>query len=146
MIILLNNIFMLKQFHNLLPDFTSLENIMIPMLINKINKQVAKEKSEFLLNSVNLYNRRNHFPNQLSGGEQQRVAIARALANDPKIIFADEPTGNLDPTTAIHVFDLFLTLIQTSKISLVMATHNLNLGNLLNKKLTIKNCKLCSYI
>ena len=132
------------QFHNLLPDFTALENVMIPMLIANTSKTEARLQAEKLLNKVSLNNRFNHLPSELSGGEQQRVAIARALSNNPKIILADEPTGNLDPKTALQIFNLFIQLVHTSNISLIMATHNIELANLLSKRYCIQNCQLIS--
>ena len=130
------------QFHNLLPDFSALENVMMPMLISNTPKYEAKLRANKLLDSVGLTNRLCHLPSELSGGEQQRVAIARALANNPKIILADEPTGNLDPNTALQIFNLFIQLVRTSNTSLIMATHNIELANLLDKSYCIKNCHI----
>lgn len=118
------NIGFVYQFHHLQGEFTALENVMIPMLISKVNKQEAKEKSLKLLSSVGLSDRVNHKPAELSGGEQQRVAIARALANSPKILLADEPTGNLDKNTAKEIFDLLLTLCKEQEMACLFATHN----------------------
>lgn len=118
------NIGFVYQFHHLQGEFTALENVMIPMIISKMNKKEAKEKSLKLLSSVGLADRVNHKPAELSGGEQQRVAIARALANKPKILLADEPTGNLDKKTAKEILDLLLTLCKEQKMACLFATHN----------------------
>jgi len=112
------------QFHHLLPEFTALENVAIPLMINKISRQKSFEKSETLLQMVGLTERLNNKPAELSGGEQQRVAIARALANDPKIILADEPTGNLDSENSESTGKLFIKIRDEFKGSLVIVTHN----------------------
>lgn len=112
------------QFHHLLPEFTALENVAIPLMINKISKQKSFEKSQTLLQIVGLSERVNNKPAELSGGEQQRVAIARALANDPKIILADEPTGNLDSENSESIGKLFIRIRDELKASLVIVTHN----------------------
>jgi lipoprotein-releasing system ATP-binding protein len=115
------------QFHHLLAEFTALENVIIPQMIAGKAFKGAKEKAEELLVMVGLEDRMTHRPSQLSGGQQQRVAIARALANDPDILLADEPTGNLDEKTAQEIFGLFLMLSQKRGLSMVMATHNIEL-------------------
>ena len=115
------------QFHHLLAEFTALENVIIPQMIAGKTFKGAKEKAEELLVMVGLEDRMTHRPSQLSGGQQQRVAIARALANDPDILLADEPTGNLDEKTAQEIFGLFLMLSQKRGLSMVMATHNIEL-------------------
>lgn len=130
------------QFHNLLPDFNSLENVMIPLLIQGIGIKESRDKALNILSKVNLYNKANSMPKYLSGGEQQRVAIARALVSNPKLILADEPTGNLDPYTAHKIFDLFLGLVDNSNTSLIMATHNLELADRLQVCVTIDNGEL----
>ena len=112
------------QFHHLLGEFTILENVMLPQLIGGRSVVGAKKKAKDLLNLVGIVDRDQAFPSQLSGGQKQRVAIARALANDPDILLADEPTGNLDEVTAQEIFDLFLLLGQQRGLSVVMATHN----------------------
>jgi lipoprotein-releasing system ATP-binding protein len=112
------------QFHHLLPEFTALENVAIPLMINKVSKQKSFEKSQTLLQMVGLSERVNNKPAELSGGEQQRVAIARALANDPKIILADEPTGNLDSENSESIGKLFIKIRDELKGSLVIVTHN----------------------
>lgn len=134
-----NNIGFVYQYHNLLPEFSALENVMIPQLMRGVAKNEALEKAKELLDAVGLSHRLDHGPKKLSGGEQQRAAIARALANDPDIIIADEPTGNLDNTTANVVFELLLNLINTKKMSILMATHNLELAKMLDKKIVLAN-------
>lgn len=130
------------QFHNLLPDFTSVENVMIPLLIRGIPKKEAKSRATCLLEQMGLKHRLNHKPSQLSGGEQQRVSISRALINKPKIIFADEPTGNLDPITATKIFELLMHYVTQYQCSLIMATHNLELAKKLNRQITLKEGKI----
>jgi len=112
------------QFHHLLPEFSAEENIMLPQMIAGVQRSAAKRRADELLELVGLTNRADHRPARLSGGEQQRVALARALANKPKILIADEPTGNLDPETADHVFAVLQDLIQSQNLALFMATHN----------------------
>lgn len=113
------------QFHHLLGEFTALENVMIPCRVAGENVKEAKEKAQHLLNFMGLFDRKEHYPNQLSGGELQRVAIARALVRHPKILFADEPTGNLDSTTSAKIQDLFFKLKEEMKLALVVVTHDL---------------------
>ena len=132
------NIGFVFQFHNLLPEFTALENICLPALINGTRKSEAIEKSELLLNKLNIYHRKNHKPNELSGGEQQRVAVARSLINDPLIILADEPSGNLDSKNAINLHNLLLKLNEEMNQTIVVVTHNKELSNITNIKLEIK--------
>lgn len=122
-----NNIGFVFQFHHLLPEFTALENVMIPQMINGTNFSQAKIISEELLTKVGLSERTNHKPAALSGGEQQRVAVARALANNPKIIFADEPTGNLDSANSDEIHKLILKLKNEIGMTFVIVTHNPNL-------------------
>lgn len=112
------------QFHHLLPEFTAVENVAIPLMIDNISLKSALKKSEELLRSVGLGDRINHKPAELSGGEQQRVAVARALINDPEIIFADEPTGNLDSANSEILHSLFIKLRDEFKKSFVVVTHN----------------------
>ena len=130
------------QYHNLLTDFDALENVMIPQLIAGKKSQVAKEKAEWLLNRLGLKERLKHRPAELSGGEQQRVAIARALANTPKLLLADEPTGNLDPTTSDNVFLELLSIVKETGLSALVATHNMDLAAKMDKQLTLKDGKL----
>ena len=124
------------QHNNLLSDFTALENVYIPLLNNGCDKNEAIKKSLKTLSLVNLSNRSNHFPSQLSGGEQQRVAVARALVSDPDIILADEPTGSLDRKTANEIFSLFLKLKSKNR-AILYATHNRELSSRADYKLNI---------
>ncbi len=117
------------QFHHLLPEFTAAENVMMPMLIGGENKRFAREKAEALLGEVGLSHRLTHKPGELSGGEQQRVAIARALVRDPRLLLADEPTGNLDIETAERVHQLFEQLNAKRELTMVIVTHNPELAN-----------------
>lgn len=112
------------QFHYLLKDFTALENIFLPAYMAGKNKKIAMEKAESLLQDIGLYERKNHLPSELSGGERQRVAVARSLINDPKIILADEPTGNLDPENAALISDLLYGVSEKYSKTLVLVTHD----------------------
>lgn len=136
------NVGFVFQFHHLLPEFTAFENVMIPQLINGISLNQAKIKSESLLKIVGLTERLDHKPAELSGGEQQRVAVARALANEPKIIFADEPTGNLDSVNSEEIHKLFLDLRKNLGVTFVIVTHNQNLMNLADHIYEIKDGKI----
>ena len=128
------------QFHYLLNEFTALENVMIPALVNKnINKNEAKKKAKELLNLVGLSKRTKHKPMELSGGEKQRVAIARAMINDPDIILADEPTGNLDMETSNMINQLFMKINRERNQSIIIVTHSLELANLATYKYKIEN-------
>ena len=126
------------QYHNLLGDFSALENVMLPMLISGKNKSDAKDRDVMLLEKMHLSHRLNHRPAELSGGEQQRVAIARALANSPKLLLADEPTGNLDPNTAEEVFVALLDIIKETGLAALIATHNMELATRMNKQFRLK--------
>jgi len=136
------NVGFVFQFHHLLPEFSALENVMIPQLIDGVNLQKAKNKSEHLLKTVGLVERLDHKPAELSGGEQQRVAVARALANDPKIIFADEPTGNLDSVNSEEIHKLILNLKINLGVTFVIVTHNQNLVDLADQIYEIKDGKI----
>jgi len=127
------------QFHYLLQDFTALENITIPQLLNGSSKEDADIRSEELLVKLNIIDRKNHLPGEMSGGEQQRVSIARALANQPSILIADEPTGNLDPSTAEIVFNEFIKLAKEEGLSALIATHNMTLADSLDRKIILDN-------
>ncbi len=128
------------QFHYLLNEFTALENVMIPALINKkINKKELKEKARQLLELVELGHRINHKPLELSGGEKQRVAIARALINDPEILLADEPTGNLDSDTSDIINGLFKKINEEKEQAIIIVTHSIELANMAKKRYVIKN-------
>ncbi len=126
------------QFHHLLPEFTALENVALPQIIARAPRKTAMEKAAELLGKLGLGHRLEHRPSHLSGGEQQRVAIARALANDPMLLFADEPTGNLDPDTAAEVFDLLLSEVRDRKIGALIATHNMDLADQMDRALELK--------
>ena len=130
------------QFHHLLNEFTALENVMIPALIGGYKKSQAKNISDDILKSVGLAERVNHKPGELSGGEQQRVAIARALVMKPKIVLADEPTGNLDQTTGEEVFELMKRLKKEREETFVIVTHNLSLAKEADRILELKGGKL----
>jgi lipoprotein-releasing system ATP-binding protein len=116
------------QFHHLLPEFTALENIMLPQLANGIPKSEAQTRAADLLARVGIGARADHRPSAMSGGEQQRVAFCRALANEPRLLLADEPTGNLDPATSDQVFDTLMALVRDTGLSALIATHNLELA------------------
>lgn len=123
-----NFIGLVFQFHYLLKDFTALENVFLPAYMANENKKVAVEKAELLLNDIGLYERKNHLPSELSGGERQRIAVARALINDPKLILADEPTGNLDPENAKMIGDLLFSVSEKYNKSLLLVTHDMELA------------------
>jgi len=125
------------QFHHLLPEFSALENVVLPQLILGLTRERAEARAKELLDSLGLAERWDHRPTQLSGGEQQRVAIARALANAPKVLLADEPTGNLDPPTAERVFEQLLRLVRQSGVAAVIATHNLDLAARMDRVLRL---------
>ena len=133
------NIGFIFQSHRLFPEFSSLENVMIPQLLMGVNKKKALSNSKELLTTLGLEDRLFFRPSNLSGGEAQRVAIARALANVPKLILADEPTGNLDPATAKKVFDLLFKLVKALGIGCIIATHNQNLANLMDRCIVLEN-------
>ncbi|WP_170701684.1 ABC transporter ATP-binding protein [Ruegeria profundi] len=116
------------QFHHLLPEFTALENITLPQLANGVSERDAQDRAMSLLDRVGVAQRADHRPAALSGGEQQRVAFCRALANAPRVLLADEPTGNLDPDTSDQVFEALMTLVRDQGLSALIATHNLDLA------------------
>jgi lipoprotein-releasing system ATP-binding protein len=126
------------QFHHLLPEFSALENVILPQMIAGVGRKAAERRARDLLAAVDLSNRADNRPGKLSGGEQQRVALARALANAPQILIADEPTGNLDPETADHVFAMLQDLVESQHLALLMATHNYNLADRMSKVVEIK--------
>ena len=132
------------QFHHLLPEFSALENVVLPQLINGKKPQQASDRAIELLKLVGLENRAYHRPSQLSGGEQQRVAFCRAVANEPKILLADEPTGNLDEKTSEAVFNALLSLVEISGMTALIATHNENLVKKMNRHIKLKSGKLFS--
>lgn len=127
------------QFHQLLPEFSAAENVAIPQLILGRNRSVAAARAKQLLTALGLGERVDHRPAELSGGEQQRTAIARALANEPRLLLADEPTGNLDPHTAAHVFDSLVHLIRTTGVAALIATHNFEIARRMDRVLTLED-------
>jgi lipoprotein-releasing system ATP-binding protein len=127
------------QFHQLLPEFTAVENVLMPQLIRGVGRAAGEARATRLLSMLGLGERLHHLPAQLSGGEQQRTAIARALANSPKLLLADEPTGNLDPTTSALVFRELLELIQHTGVAALMATHNLELARSMHRVLRLEH-------
>ena len=127
------------QFHHLLPEFTALENTCLPGYIAKKNKKDSIERAKFLLHTLGLNKRINHRPSELSGGEQQRVSIARALMNEPKVILADEPSGNLDTKTADEIHNLFFKLREELGLTFVIVTHNIKLAELADRKIVMKD-------
>ncbi|KQU50849.1 ABC transporter [Bosea sp. Leaf344] len=127
------------QFHHLLPEFTALENVVLPQRIRGLPKAVAEERAAELLTFLGLGERLDHLPGELSGGEQQRVAIGRAVANTPRLLLADEPTGNLDPHTSLHVFSTLVALARASGLAALIATHNLELAHRMDRQVTIRD-------
>jgi lipoprotein-releasing system ATP-binding protein len=125
------------QFHHLLRDFTALENVVLPQTILGLSRTEADDRARQLLQSLGLGDRVEHRPGELSGGEQQRVAIARAVANGPRVLLADEPTGNLDPPTAERVFDQLVSLVRQSGVAALIATHNLELAARMDRVLRL---------
>ena len=133
------NLGFVYQFHHLMADFTALENVMMPMLIGRQNKTEAKDRAEKILGSVGLSHRITHRPSALSGGERQRVAIARALVNNPALVLADEPTGNLDHKTTESIFELIQTLNAEQNIAFLLVTHDMLLAQKLSRCLTMQD-------
>ncbi len=136
------NIGFIFQFHHLLPEFSALENVCIPAFLAKKNKKETQEKALQLLKRLGLEHRANHKPSQLSGGEQQRVSVARALINNPQLILADEPSGNLDSRNAKELHQLFFDLRQEFNQTFVIVTHNEELAEMADRKLTMKDGKI----
>ncbi len=130
------------QYHNLLGDFSALENVMIPQLIDGVKVKQAKDRAQWLLKRLGLEKRMSHRPAEMSGGEQQRVAIARALANMPKLLLADEPTGNLDPKTSEIVFTELLSIVKETGLSALVATHNFDLADRMDRKVKLEEGRL----
>jgi lipoprotein-releasing system ATP-binding protein len=130
------------QFHHLLPEFSAAENVMMPQMIRGLSKKVARERALELLTYLGLGEREKHRPGELSGGEQQRVAIGRAVANGPRILLADEPTGNLDPRTADHVFGALTDLVRFSGLAALIATHNMELARRMDRRVTLRDGKI----
>ena len=140
----LSTIGFVYQFHHLLPEFTALENVAIPQMIAGKPEPEANRRALDLLSRLNLGPRANHLPGKLSGGEQQRVAIARALANQPALLLADEPTGNLDVATADIVFTELLRIVRSENVAALIATHNPELARRMDRQITLRDGKLYS--
>jgi lipoprotein-releasing system ATP-binding protein len=134
-----NDIGFVYQFHHLLPEFSALENVMLPQMIRGLSRSQARARAAELLSYLGLAARLSHRPAELSGGEQQRVAIARAVANAPRLLLADEPTGNLDIHTAEHVFATLAQLVRESGLAAVIATHNLDIAAQMHRRVTIRD-------
>lgn len=130
------------QFHHLLPEFDAMENVMMPQLISGLDRATARDRAMELLDYLHIGPRATHRPAELSGGEQQRVAIARAMANAPSLLLADEPTGNLDPGTADHVFQVLLALVRAAGVSALIATHNMELASRADRIITLEDGKV----
>lgn len=133
------------QFHHLLPEFSAADNIAMPLMIAGVKRSIARDKAQSLLAEMGLSERGSHQPAQMSGGEQQRVAIARALANDPRLVIADEPTGNLDAETTERVFSTLIKMVRQEGAAVLVATHNLSLTRHMDRVLTLKDGKLVDY-
>jgi lipoprotein-releasing system ATP-binding protein len=127
------------QFHHLLPEFSAVENVMLPQMIRGLTRKEAHKRAAELLSYLGLKARLEHRPGELSGGEQQRVAIARAVANAPRLLLADEPTGNLDPRTSTHVFGALDQLVRASGFAAIVATHNMDLARRMDRRVTIQD-------
>jgi lipoprotein-releasing system ATP-binding protein len=133
------------QFHHLLPEFNALDNVAMPLMVNGVKRKLAREKARSMLAEMGLAERASHQPGQLSGGEQQRVAISRALANDPKLVIADEPTGNLDPATTDRVFASLIKIARSEGAAVLVATHNMALTRHMDRVLTLQDGKLTTF-
>ena len=133
------------QFHHLLPEFNARDNIAMPLMIDGRDRATSRSKADELLAEMGLEDRGHHQPGQLSGGEQQRVAIARALANDPRLVIADEPTGNLDPATTERVFATLIKMVRSEGAAVLVATHNMALTPHMDRVLTLDSGKLVDY-
>ena len=132
-----NNFGFVYQSNNLFEDFNALDNVALPLILNNYNKNDAYEESKKILNRFGLIERIKHFPNSLSGGEQQRIAIARAMVNSPRIVIADEPTGNLDKENSLTIFNYLMKYVDSEKLTVVMATHNSDLASKCNKEVKL---------
>ena len=130
------------QSHRLLPEFTALENVMMPQMIRGLARKETVARSKEILSYLGLADRVTHRPAELSGGEQQRVAIARAVANAPRVLFADEPTGNLDPHTANHVFKALTQLVKATRVAMLIATHNMDLAARMDRRVSLQDGKV----
>jgi lipoprotein-releasing system ATP-binding protein len=134
-----NSIGFVYQAHHLLPEFSAVENVMLPQMIRGLARREARKRASELLSYLGLSERLTHRPAELSGGEQQRVAIARAVANVPRLLLADEPTGNLDPKTSDHVFHALSQLIRASGLTVMLATHNMDIAARMDRRVTIRD-------
>ena len=137
-----NDVGFIYQFHHLLPEFSALENITLPQMANGVRDLDARDRAMMLLETVGVAHRAAHRPAELSGGEQQRVAFCRALANDPVLLLADEPTGNLDPATSDKVFDALMALVRSTGLAAVIATHNLELAARMDRAVRLVDGRL----
>lgn len=137
-----DNLGFVYQFHHLLPEFSALDNVALPQLIRGVSRSAADQEAKRLLTAMGLAERLTHQPGQLSGGEQQRTAIARALANHPRVLLADEPTGNLDPKTSEKVFDALLGMVRGEGLSALVATHDHRLARRLDRVIVIRDQRL----
>lgn len=137
-----NNIGFIFQFHHLLPEFTALENVIIPALIQKQNESEARSRAKELLDYLGMSERLKHKPNQLSGGEQQRVAVARSLINQPAVVFADEPSGNLDSNTSAELHELIFKLRKDLQQTFIIVTHNEELAKMSDRRLEMEDGRL----
>jgi len=133
------------QFHHLLPEFNARDNVAMPLMVGGMPRSKAREKADLLLADMGLSERLTHQPGQMSGGEQQRVAIARALVNDPRLVIADEPTGNLDPATTERVFQSLIRRAKSEGAAVLVATHNMALTQHMDRVLTLKDGKLTDF-
>lgn len=134
------------QFHHLLPEFNARDNVAMPLMVGGMPRAKAREKAELILADMGLSERLTHQPGQMSGGEQQRVAIARALVNDPRLVIADEPTGNLDPATTERVFESLIRMARNEGAAVLVATHNMALTQHMNRVLTLADGKLTDFV
>ena len=133
------------QFHHLLPEFNARDSVAMPLMVGGMPRRKAREKADALLSEMGLSERLKHQPGQMSGGEQQRVAIARALVNDPRLVIADEPTGNLDPATTERVFESLIRMARNEGAAVLVATHNMALTQHMDRVLTLKDGKLTDF-
>jgi len=134
------------QFHHLLAEFSALDNVALPQMIAGQSRAAARRRAEALLTQMGLAERLNHQPGQLSGGEQQRVAIARALANQPRVVLADEPTGNLDPATSNAVFQTLLAFARDTGVAVLIATHNMELARYMDRVFALREGRLAAQV
>jgi len=134
------------QFHHLLPEFNARDNVAMPLMVGGMPRSKARDKADLILADMGLSERLTHQPGQMSGGEQQRVAIARALVNDPRLVIADEPTGNLDPATTERVFESLIRMARNEGAAVLVATHNMSLTQHMNRVLTLQDGKLTDFV